>query len=169
MKESKFYSFVVVQVVILFLFVGQYYLIDSFGDSFKIYVDVPYEYDFESNNSSIYVEYGMTEITKSEWGIHEELSYNDQVYVMLEKNDQGVFVVKDVADHKLTPYDDNQVVLKAYYVYDYLGKYHVDYRLQWEIARHYFDEIDRTQQMIAHFKRAPWGQFKLIAIENVGK
>src|SRR5690625_4726972 len=111
----------------------------------------------------------MTEITKSEWGIHEELFYNDQVYVLLEKDDQGVFVVRDVADHKLLPYNDDQVVLRAYYIYDYLGKYHVDYRLQSEIARQYFDGIDRTQQIIAHFKRAPWGQFKLIAIENVGK
>lgn len=169
MKEIKFYSFVAVQAVILFVFVGQYYLIDIYGDSFKVYVDAPYEYDFESYSSDIYVEYSMTEITKSKWGIHEELSYNDRVYVMLEKNDQDIYEVKDVADHKLTAYNDEQVVLRAFYDYDYLGKYHIDYRLQPVIDKKYFDHVDSKQPMIAHFKRAPWGQLKLIAIENISK
>jgi len=169
MRSAKFYSFIAVQVIILFLLVGQYYLIDSYGETFKVYIKTPYEYDFENYRSDIYVEYGITEITQGKWGIHDELTYNDQIYVLLETDNHGVYIVRDVADHKLDPYYDDQVALKAFYSYEYLGKYHVNYPLPAEINKSYFDGIDRNEPMIAYFKRAPWGQFKLIGIENVGK
>jgi len=166
MNKRKFYTFVIAQVVILFVISGQYYFIDTYGTTFNVYIEESYNYSFFQDDRDVYVEYEITEIPIRSWGINEPSTYNDLVYVRLEKNASGVFEVIDVADHKLYAYDNNQVILKAKYVYNYDGKYHVDYRITNEINIDHFVDVSRKEKMVAHFKRAPWGQIKLINIEN---
>lgn len=166
MNKGKFYIFVIAQVVILFMIAGQHYFIESYGTSFNVYIDESYDYSFFQDDGDVYVEYEITEIPVRSWGINEPSIYNDLVYVRLEKNASGVFEVIDVADHKLYAYDDNQVILKAKYQYDYNGKYHVDYRIKQAIDIDYFFDVDRNEKMVAHFQVAPWGQIKLIDVKN---
>lgn len=167
MRKVFFYLFIVVQVVILLVMVGQYYLIESYGKSFKIFINEPYDYSTFNHRKDIYVEYDITEIAKEHWPINEQMSYNDRLYVKLEANTSGVFEVIDVAEHKLIPSSDQQVVLKANYVYDHAGMFNVDYRLNNEININQFADVTRDEKVIAHFKLAPWGQIKLMTLENV--
>ncbi|HLS06318.1 MAG TPA: hypothetical protein VK079_00095 [Bacillota bacterium] len=166
MRKVFFYLFIIAQIVILLVLVGQYYLIESYGKSFKIYLNETYDYSTFNNHQDIYVEYEITEIAKEHWSINEKLSYNDRVYVMLEENTAGVFEVIDVAEHKLVTSSDQQVVLKANYVYDHAGMFKVDYRLNNEININQFVDVARDEKVVAHFKLAPWGQIKLITLEN---
>lgn len=166
MKNKMFYLLVLGQVVLLLILAGQYYLIDSYGATFKIYLDDSQDYSFLGNDRDVYVDYEIREIPQEKWGIEREISSRENVYVKLEVNKDGVFEVVDVADHKLTPYDTDQIILKAKYIYDFSGRYFVEYGLQDKIPVDYFVDVARDKPIVASFQRAPWGQVKLIKIEN---
>lgn len=169
MKRILFYSILVIQVVVVGVIGWQYYLVEDFGMEIKLLREKPelgkyvpyYEY------GNMHVDYEINAIDEDKWEAPDSIHYKEKVYVLLEEGDDGIYHVVRASDKKLEE-DSGQVVLKARYRYsaDHIKKYYVDYGIEDIRNGEDYRYLDAEKQWIVTVKIAPWGQKRIINIEN---
>src|SRR5690625_4538520 len=120
MKRIAFYGITIIQAIVLIGLALQYYLIDPYGQTIAVEVDLS-KNDFINYEiyTPIYMTYEINEISQTNWHIAEDISYNDIVYVLLEEDADGIYRVKEATTKKVDP-SEKQILLKGQYEYDYL-------------------------------------------------
>lgn len=164
MRHLMFYILLIIQAVILVGLAWQYYLVDSYGETVKLTVDRPISGYIEYEDMT-YIYFDINKISKDQWDIDEELTYNDIVFVLLASDDEGIAHVKKASKQKM-PAGSNEFVLKAHYKYDYSGTYHVKYGIEKILDHSLYNSVELSKRIIATLKIAPWGQRKVIQFDN---
>lgn len=172
MKRLAFYGILLLQAAVILIIPLQYQLIDAYGETIKIAqakpdpeLDYGYEADFSYPN--LYVEYEMNKINKDLWKDEKPKKSGTRVYVLLEKQADGLFTVVEASTKKLVKEKD-QMLLIGQYQHDYEGIYIVNYGI--ENINNYQDKysnLNSKERLAVTIKVAPWNQYKIITVENI--
>lgn len=176
MKKALFYTLLLFQIIAVSIVVVQYNLIDAYGED-RTFMTTPYpeeeeEYyiDEEITDYDMYsFEFAINQIPKDKWEGKKDYGYRDQVYVLLAKNESGVYEVVKATDKKMTTDKENELVLIGNDIYkDEDGDYHVSYgfeNINVENHKEMLKDFDMSKENKLTFKVAPWEQGKLIKVE----
>lgn len=129
MKRMMFFGIVLIQIVVIAILTFQFEAVDRTGKEITIKTLTPDDdlyYDpLMHIGGTLYVEYDINRITEEKWNNSEPIAYNNRVYVLLEKNDEGIFEVVSASNQPIKSVTNEQVVLSANYSYhDKADNYH---------------------------------------------
>ncbi len=179
MKRALFYTLLLFQIIAVLIVVVQYNLIDTYGEE-RTFMTIPYpdeeyyleeEYFIEEEISDYDMysfEFAINQIPKEKWEGKKDYGYRDQIYVLLAKNESGVFEVVKATDKKITTNKENELVLIGNNIYEDEDVYHVSYgfeNINVENHKEILKDFDMSKENKVTFKVAPWEQGKLIKTE----
>lgn len=171
MRKLAFYFIVFIQILLIAAISWQHTLIDQYGEQIKLRVVRDYElshgsFDYRNN---LYVHYEIGKIPNKLFSIDpEELSYNEQIYVLLEQDDEGFYVVKEASDKKLTRLG-SEMMLRAKFRYTNPSSRisEVDYGID-QINKRIYErnKVNLRKPFIIEVGVAPWGQRKVVKLNQ---
>ena len=179
MKRALFYTLLLFQVIVVLLVVVQYNLIDTYGEE-RTFITVPYPDEEYYPDDEFYMEEEITDydmysfefainnIPKDKWEGKKDYNYRDRVYVLLQKNDSGIYEVVKATDKKITTSKENEVVLIGNNIYEDENDYHVSYgfeNINVDNHKKILKDFDMSKENKVTFKVTPWKQGKLIKVE----
>ncbi|MBM7554087.1 GDYXXLXY domain-containing protein [Thalassobacillus pellis] len=167
MKRIAFYVIVALQVLFLAGMSASYYAMDTFGETIHLKT-APVDPTDLFYGDYVILNYEIEEITEEKWS-GEEPSHGEKVYVLLAEAEEGVYEVKKASTEKLEA-GKGEVVLKGKHQWtDMSSSLH---RISYGINRYYVEEntgrkYEQNQGgMIVEVVVAPWGQKKIVAINE---
>lgn len=162
MKRILFYGLLVGQIIVIALIGWQDQLIDRYGKEIQLRAQQEHsgEYGWMTYNSHLSITTEIDFIPSDKWDVDaEELSFNDLVYVLLEEDKEGFYIVKKASTKRLKP-KDQQVLLVGKFMGHHTHGDEVDY--QWElIPRRKHEHINHMRPYFITVKVAPWRQWKI--------
>lgn len=170
MKRILFYLLLAVQLIVLLFLTFQFEKIDEQGKMIKIHTIKPeypmYDFVFED---SMYVEYEINKIPQEKWNNSSTVDYNNRVYVLLKRDNNGIFQVEQASIDRLTTDKEEEVVVVGTYHYhdEALGYHYVSYGMEKIKNVEQFGEFRGNDQLLVTMLIGKWGQYKNIAIEKV--
>lgn len=168
MKRIVRYALIILQIVFILVVVYQFENMENNADEIKIAAKIEYmSYGGFVNNSEIYVNYDINQISPDVWKITKSLPYNRLVYVTLEKNAEDIFEVKTVTKKKPKQIDSGEVIVKANYSNDDdKGQHYVYYGFESISDTNRFGTFKEDDQLIVTILLDEWGQQKIVNIEK---
>ncbi|HLR42563.1 MAG TPA: GDYXXLXY domain-containing protein [Pseudogracilibacillus sp.] len=170
MKKYILYSLILLQIIIIATLIFLFEQIDTTGKEITIQTKA-FEYEpYLAYDSSLYVDYDINEINEETWTIDEDLDYNTDLYVLLQKDNDGLFQVSEVAlkDAWSNTTDDRVVLRASYGYYDRASKTHfVHYQLEELYHVPESKQLKQGDKLKVTWKVGKWGQFKLVDMEKV--
>ncbi|MFD1039001.1 GDYXXLXY domain-containing protein [Virgibacillus byunsanensis] len=170
MKRILFYGLLLIQVGILSILGIQYYLIDDYGVTVKLLQEdiTGPKYQAYDVGNDMYVDYEINTLPSDVWNMAESVDYNEKVYVLLEADENGVYHAVNASAEKFDA-KSNQVVLTGKYQYydSTNGEHRITYGIEQFSTNNSYTNLDSGKQWVISIKLAPWGQKKVIDVENV--
>ena len=172
MKRILFFSILLIQIAAIFILTFQFESVEQTGKEMMIKTIFPDEelyYDpMMYIDGTSYVEYDINRISEEKWNNSESIAYNKLVYVLLEKNEEGIFEVVTASDQPIENISDAQVVLTANYSYhDKRDKYHyVLYGFERIKQIEKYGSFRRDDELLVTVVIGKWGQRKIIDVEK---
>src|SRR5690625_156452 len=165
MRRILFYIVLVIQACVIIFFVFQFERIDQDGTEIKLVTieqNEMYDYNFPLKGNA-YLEYEITNVSTEKWSGSSELDYNELVYVLLQRDEDGIYQVEEASDAKLVAYDSHSVfVIGQYSYYNKQNKKHrIDYNLQSIDNIEQFGKFTYNDQLIVTLMVAKWNQHKV--------
>lgn len=169
MKKLIFYGILVLQSVIILLISGQYYLIDRFGQEIKLKVNPQdHEDEYFQYMDEMYLDYEILTVPEQKWSGVKEPNYNDKVYVLLKPNKDGIYEIKEASTSKLEAEGEEFLILaKLQYRDDRTKAIHITYDLEYVQNERLSKGVNVKEPAIATWIISPWGQKKLVQVENI--
>lgn len=171
MKRVLFYFLLILQALVLIAFSVLYEKIDKYGQTISIKTSEDFNrYHQYEQGKNIYMEYEINRIKEDRFSDVNvnEMERNESVYVLLRGED-GMFSVIKASDKKLESMSSNEVVLKGKFQHkDSMSKeIYVHYGME-KITNRGYDHLTNGPWLIT-LKVAPWGQKKIVSIENMNE
>jgi len=168
MKRILIYVVLLIQMVIIITFVFQFERIDVLGSEIKVTTKEKNEhdiYDFPIDDD-VYVEYDISTIPDENWSGSSNLNYGERVFVLLEKNNDGIFEVTEGTHKNISNKSEDSIVVPATYgYYDEREKIHeINYKFQRLNKINRFGSFNYHDDLVVTLKVTKWGQYKVIDI-----
>lgn len=167
MKRILFYLLLVIQVVVISFVAIQYALIDDYGKTVKVLQENSEPDTYYDQADELYLDYEINELSDEEWNAPNDMNNNEQVYVLLEADKNGLYHTVEAAKKKQTA-KQNQVVLAGKYQ-SYASEAdsnQVNYGIEQIRQQEKYKQLDRKKQWLVTLKIAPWGQKKIVDMEE---
>lgn len=165
MRKSLFYIMLFTQACIIIFLTFQFQQIDQVGTEIKlITIDEKeldgYDYPFVED---AYVEYEITKIPQEKWTGSLDLDYSEVVYVLLQRDKDGIYHVKEASDMKLSGTDNESVVVMGQYNYydEQNEEYRLNYHFQHIKGIEQFGEFTYKDDLIVTLLISKWNQYKI--------
>lgn len=172
MKRVMFYGLIVIQIIFVVVLVFQFERITTTGKEIEILTIKEYsndDYTWEFNNSA-YVEYEINKIPEERWDSEKEnVSYNDKIYVLLNKSHDDVFKVKQASIKKLKATNDDEVVIVGRSDYGFNSNEPIRVNYDFNTINHIeqYGEFKSDQTLKVTLIVSTYGQYKITNIEAV--
>lgn len=158
---------ITLQVVFLLGMTASNYLIEKWGDVIQLQTE-PYNPRDVFYGEYIQLDYVAEKVKPEYWFATDKVKHNQVIYVLLAPDERGIYQVKAASNKKLDAHDDD-VVIKARYQYEDYQNIH---RINFGVNRYYIEEnsslsLDLNRRMLVTIALSPWGQKKILKVEEM--
>src|SRR5690625_2193339 len=173
MKRVLFYVVLAIQGCVILFFVFQFERMEQGGTEIKLVTveekDV-YGYDYPLQDDA-YVQYEITKIPDEMWSGSLNVNYNEMVYVLLRRDEDGIYHVEEASDNKLSANDEQNVaVLGQYNYFDEQTRQHrIDYNFQIVKNIEQYGDFMYTDHLIITLMISQWNQHTFRDVSIVHK
>lgn len=167
MKRILFYLLLVFQVAVISFVAIQYKLIDDYGKEVNILKEKSEPDSYYYPEDGLHLDYEINDLSDEKWHAPDNMNTNEKVYVLLEADEDGVYHTVGAAKKKLETKQD-QVVLVGKYQDDISesDNNRVNYGIEQVKEKKKYSKLNRNKEWIVTLKIAPWGQKKIVHIEE---
>ncbi len=162
-----FYLVILLQAMFLVMMTGSYYAIDVFGKEIQLRTE-PIDPRDIFYGDYVVMQYNISSVSSEFWLEAELPQYGDQVWVLLEKEDNYHEVV---SVGRLKPIvGSDMVLLRGKYMYEVNSS---ELLIKYGIERYYVPEgtgkklEEEIENLVASIRVAPWGQLKIEKVEVI--
>lgn len=172
MKRVLFYFLLVLQALVLISFSVLYERIDEYGQTISIKTSEEFmSYSWHGQGQKMYMDYEINRINTNQFSNvnWNKMERNERVYVLLERKENGLFSVINASDKKLKSTNANEIVLKAKFQYmdSTSNEVYVHYGMEVISNQHPYDHLKPNVPWMITLQISPWGQKRVVSIENI--
>ncbi|RWZ55185.1 hypothetical protein EQV77_11075 [Halobacillus fulvus] len=165
-KRIWFYILVAFQFLFLVIMSAGYYAMDAFGETIRLET-APVDPRDPFYGDYVTLAYEVEQVPESMWQGEEEVESGQQVFLVVEPNEEGVYELQSASDRKPETEGDEVALEARLNWHDEFGR---TYQVDLGLNRYYIEENTGERfesgmdNRIVEIVLAPWGQKKIKSI-----